>query len=111
MKKSINVIYIQRVLNESLRKNIPITHKEMTQTLRITQEEIHPVNKHLKGLSWIIRLLKTAMAYYFASFIFIEKDNTKDALTWPYFYTADGKFLEVSFWKQSVDRYKCISIW
>ena len=51
------------------------------------------------------------MAYYFASFIFIEKDNTKDALTWPYFYTADGKFLEVSFWKQSVDRYKCIPIW
>ena len=51
MKKSINVIYIQRVLNKSLRKNIPITHKEMTQTLSIMQEEIHPVNKHLKGLS------------------------------------------------------------
>ena len=51
------------------------------------------------------------MAYYFASFIFIEKDNTKDALTWPYFYTADGKVLEVSCWKQSVDRYKCIPIW
>lgn len=69
-------------------------HKEMTQTLRL-HKKIYTQNKHVKGLAWIIHkvLGRTAMRYYFASFILIESSNTKDALEWPYFYIADGNKL------------------